>query len=335
LIAAGSVWLLGARYSRLPPRHRTCAIIPFDSDRRRIIRSILATGAGALFARTLPAGAAPMPILTRSIPRSGEKLPVVGLGTWQEFDFRGDAEKRAQAVDTLRTFVGAGLRVIDTSPMYGAAEAVVGELLPEVDARKSAFIATKVWTTGADAGRRQIEGSFRLLRREPIDLIQVHNLRDVDVHLSTLAQLRHDGRVRYVGVTSSVASAHAELVRYVESGKIDFVQVNYSLLERDADRTVLPAALAHRVAVLINRPFGDGSLFARVRGRELPPLAAQIGATSWAQFALKWIIGHPAVTCVIPGTRNPAHLRENIAAGSGAMPDAAQRAQMAGAFENS
>jgi aryl-alcohol dehydrogenase-like predicted oxidoreductase len=275
-----------------------------------------------------------MPILNRSIPRSGEKLPVVGLGTWQEFDFRGDAEKRTQAVDTLRTFVDAGLRVIDTSPMYGAAEAVVGELLAEVDARRSAFIATKVWTTGAEAGRHQIEESFRLLRRDPIDLIQVHNLRDVDVHLSTLAQLKRDGRVRYVGVTSSVASAHAELARHVESGKIDFVQVNYSLLERDADRTVLPAALANRVAVLINRPFGDGSLFARVRGRELPPFAAEIGATSWAQFALKWIVSHPAVTCVIPGTRNPAHLLENIVAGSGTMPDAALRANMAAAFDN-
>ena len=299
------------------------------------MKFLLTAGAGALLARTIPAGAAPMPILTRSIPRSGEKLPVVGLGTWQEFDFRGDAEKRTQAVDTLRTFIDAGLRVIDTSPMYGAAEAVVGELLPEVDAHHDVFIATKVWTTGAESGRRQIEDSFRLLRRDPIDLIQVHNLRDVDVHLSTLAQLKHDGRVRYVGVTSSVASAHAELARYVESGKIDFVQVNYSLLERDADRTVLPAALANRVAVLINRPFGDGSLFARVHGRELPPLAAEIGATSWAQFALKWIISHPAVICVIPGTRNPAHLLENIAAGSGAMPDAAQRAKMAAAFDKS
>ena len=307
----------------------------FDPDRRDVMKSLLTAGAGALLARTLPAGAAPMPILARSIPRSGEKLPVVGLGTWQEFDFRGDAEKRTQAVDTLRTFIDAGLRVIDTSPMYGAAEAVVGELLPKVDARHNAFIATKVWTTGAESGRRQIEDSFRLLRRDPIDLIQVHNLRDVDVHLSTLAQLKHDGRVRYVGVTSSVASAHAELARYVESGKIDFVQVNYSLLERDADRNVLPAALANRVAVLINRPFGDGSLFARVHGRELPPLAAEIGATSWAQFALKWIISHPAVTCVIPGTRNPAHLLENIAAGWGAMPDAAQRAKMAVAFDKS
>jgi aryl-alcohol dehydrogenase-like predicted oxidoreductase len=310
------------------------SVISIDADRRRIIRSILVTGAGALLARAMPASAAPMPILSRPIPRSGEKLPVVGLGTWQEFDFGSDAGKRTEAIDTLRTFVGEGLRVIDTSPMYGAAEATVGELLAQADSRRSAFIATKVWTTGAAAGRSQIENSFRLLRRDPIDLIQVHNLRDVDVHLSTLAQLKRDGRVRYVGVTSSVASAHAELVRYVEHGAIDFVQVNYSLMEREADKTVLPAALANRVAVLINRPFGDGSLFARVRGRELPPLAAEIGAASWAQFALKWIISHPAVTCVIPGTRNPAHLLDNIGAGSGAMPDAAMRAKMAAAFDN-
>lgn len=305
-----------------------------DANRRRIIRSIFVTGAGALLARTLPTTAAtPMPILSRAIPRSGETLPVVGLGTWQEFDFHGDAEKRSQAVDTLRTFVDAGLRVVDTSPMYGAAESVVGELLAEVDARHAAFIATKVWTTGAEAGRRQIEDSFRLLHRDPIDLIQVHNLRDVDVHLSTLAQLKRDGRVRYIGVTSSVASAHAGLVKYVEQGTIDFVQVNYSLMERDADKTVLPAAIANRVAVLINRPFGDGSLFARVRGRELPPLAAEIGATSWAQFALKWIIAHAAVTCVIPGTRNPAHLLDNIGAAAGAMPDVAMRSKMAAAFD--
>jgi aryl-alcohol dehydrogenase-like predicted oxidoreductase len=313
---------------------RSAAITLVDADRRRIIRSILMSGAGALLARAMPTGATPMPILSRAIPRSGEKLPVVGLGTWQEFDFGSDAGKRKEAVDTLRTFISEGLRVIDTSPMYGSAEAVVGELLEPLDTRRNAFIATKVWTTGAEAGRRQIESSFRLLRRDAIDLIQVHNLRDADTHLSTLAQLKRDGRVRYVGVTSSVASAHAELVRYVEHGAIDFVQVNYSLLERDAEKTVLPAALANRVAVLINRPFGDGSLFARVRGRELPPMAAEIGAVSWAQFALKWIISHPAVTCVIPGTRNPAHLLDNIAGATGAMPEAAMRTKMAAAFDS-
>jgi aryl-alcohol dehydrogenase-like predicted oxidoreductase len=233
----------------------------------------------------------------------------------------------------LRTFVSEGLRVVDTSPMYGSAEAVLGELLDRADPAHHAFVATKVWTSGRDAGRRQIENSFRLLRRDKLDLIQVHNLLDVDTQLATLAQLKHDGRLRYVGVTHYNVSAHAALVKYVESGALDFVQVNYSLVEREAEETVLAAAAAHRVAVLINRPLADGGLFARTRGRELPPFAAEIGATTWAQFALKWIIAHPAVTCVIPGTRNPAHLLDNIGAASGVLPDAAMRTKMTAAFD--
>jgi aryl-alcohol dehydrogenase-like predicted oxidoreductase len=162
--------------------------------------------------------------------------------------------------------------------------------------------------------------------------MQVHNLLDVDTQLATLAQLKHDGRVRYIGVTHSTASAHAGLVKCIERGTLDFVQVNYSLVEREAEATVLSAAAAHRVAVLINRPFADGGLFARTRGHDLPPFAADLGVASWAQFALKWIISHPAVTCVIPGTRNPAHLLDNIAAATGVMPDAAMRAKMAEHF---
>ena len=278
----------------------------------------------------------PMPAIAfRKIPHSGESLPVIGLGTWQTFDLRADAAARREAVATLRTFVDQQLRVIDSSPMYGSAEAVVGELLEPLDPQHKTFIATKVWTRGADAGRRQIENSFRLLRRERLDLIQVHNLLDADVHLSTLAQLKRDGHIRYLGVTHSTASAHAALVRYVERGTLDFVQVNYSLLEREAETTVLPAAAANGVAVLINRPLGDGDLLARVRGRALPPLAQEIGASSWAQFALKWIVSHPAVTCVIPGTRNPAHLLDNVAAGTGPMPDAATRTRMAALFTES
>jgi aryl-alcohol dehydrogenase-like predicted oxidoreductase len=329
--AAGGALAFGAESSHLSPG-RT-AISALDPVRRRVVSALAAAGAGALLMRTIPAVAERMQILSRAIPKSGESLPVIGLGTWQEFDIGDDAGKRKEAEDTVRTFVSEGLRVVDTSPMYGSAEAVAGELFDAIDTNRKAFIATKVWTSGAESGRRQIENSFRLLRRERLDLIQVHNLRDADAHLSTLAQLKHDGRVRYVGVTHYNASGHAELVRYIERGDIDFVQVNYSLLEREAETSVLPAALANHVAVLINRPLAQGALFGRVRGRALPPIATDAGATTWAQFALKWIVAHPAVTCVIPGTRNPAHLLDNVGAGQGVMPDAAMRAKMLAAFD--
>jgi aryl-alcohol dehydrogenase-like predicted oxidoreductase len=304
-----------------------------DPNRRDVMRSLLLAGAGAFLGRGTALSAAPVQVLARAIPSSGERLPVIGLGTWQAFDVGNDASGRRECADTLRTLVRAGLRVIDTSPMYGSAEAVLGELLEPADSDRRAFVATKVWTSGRDAGRRQIENSFRLLRREKLDLIQVHNLVDADTQLATLAQLKHDGRIRYVGVTHSNDSAHAALSGYVERASLDFVQVNYSLVERDAEKTVLPAASTHKVAVLINRPFADGALFARTRGRELPAFAAEIGVTTWAQFALKWIISHPAVTCVIPGTRNPAHLLDNIGAAAGVMPDATMRAKMAASFD--
>ena len=275
-------------------------------------------------------------MLRRAIPRSGETLPVIGLGTSQTYDvdIHGDEETRKAAAETLRVFLDAGQTVIDTSPMYGRAEAVLGELLAEVDPRQRAFIATKVWTTGAGAGRKQIDDSFRLLRRERIDLIQVHNLVDVDTQLATLQQMKRDGRIRYAGVTASRDPAHADLVKQMERGTLDFVQVNYSLTERAAENTVLPAAAANRVAVLVNRPYSKAGLFDRVKGRPLPAIAAEIGAATWAQFALKWIISHPAVTCAIPGTNNPQHMLDNIEAGIGMLPDAAMRVKMAKAFES-
>lgn len=304
-----------------------------DPTRRKLLRTLLAAAPAALLARPMLGIGAGMSIISRKIPRSGEALPVIGLGTWQAFDIRNDDDARRAAADTLRRFVDAGLRVIDTSPMYGAAEAVVGELLEPLDGGHRAFVATKVWTSGIEAGRRQIDTSFRLLRRERLDLIQVHNLLDADAHLKTLAQLKHDGRVRYVGVTHYTASAHAALVKFIDRGDVDFVQVNYSLAEREAEQTVLAAAAANRVAVLINRPLAEGAVLARTRGKPLPDWATSIGVATWAQFALKWIVGHPAVTCVIPGTRNPAHLIDNAGAGNGELPDPALRARMAAHFD--
>jgi diketogulonate reductase-like aldo/keto reductase len=304
------------------------------ASRRDFLRTLAVAGCAPALLRWLPAHAEDAAMITRTIPVSGEALPVVGLGTWQAFDIRGDADARRDATQTLREFLAAGLRVIDSSPMYGAAEAVVGELLEPLDTKQSAFIATKVWVSGAEAGRRQIENSYRLLRRKTLDLILVHNLLDLDAHLPTLAQFKREKRLRYVGVTHYTASAHAALVRAIERGGIDFVQVNYALSEREAEKTVLPAAAANKVAVLINRPLGEGAVLARVRGKPLPPIAADVGATTWAQLALKWIIGHPAVTCVIPGTRNPRHLLDNAAAGRGIVPDAALRARIAEAFDS-
>lgn len=301
--------------------------------RRDVVRSLLLAGTGALLGRGAHA-ADPATIATRTIPRSGERVPVVGLGTWQAFDIGNDASRRREAAETLRTFLDAGLRIIDTSPMYGSAEAVVGELLEPLDPDHRVFLATKVWAKGADAGSLQIEQSFRRLRRERIDLIQVHNLVDTNLQLPTLTRLKQEGRLRYVGVTHHAASGYPELVKHIESGTVDFVQVNYSLLEREAETTVLAAAAHHGVAVLINRPFADGDLFAKVNGRALPAVAVQIGAASWAQLALKWVISHPAVTCAIPGTRNPGHLLDNIGAATGAMPDARMRARIAAAFDS-
>lgn len=273
--------------------------------------------------------------LHRPIPRDGSLLPAIGLGTWQAFDFdvAGEPTATQDATQVLALLLAQPRRVIDSSPMYGRAEAALGQLLRSADAAGKAFVATKVWTRGQAEGRAQIEQSFRLLGRDVIDLFQVHNLLDQSVQLATLQALKREGRVRYVGVTHYTASAYAEVVRAIEGGTLDFVQINYSLAEREAARRVLPAAAANRVAVLVNRPFAEGAVFQRTRGKPLPDWAAALGCASWAQFALKYILAEPAVTCVIPGTRNPKHLADNLGAGLGSVPDAATAARMAAHFD--
>jgi diketogulonate reductase-like aldo/keto reductase len=268
-------------------------------------------------------------MLARSIPRTGEALPVVGLGTWQAFDVGPRERDRAPLREVVRALAAGGGRVIDSSPMYGRAEEAVGDLLAEIGRPERFFLATKVWTTGRDAGIRQMETSFRRLRTTRVDLMQIHNLVDWRTHAATLAGWKAEGRVRHVGVTHYHAGAHAELARVVADGGFDFVQVNYSIGEPEAEDTVLPAAAASGTAVLVNRPFGQGELLRRLRGRPLPAWAAGIGCTSWSAVLLKWIIAHPAVTCVIPGTGDPAHMADDLAAGLGTLPDAAMRARMA------
>jgi aryl-alcohol dehydrogenase-like predicted oxidoreductase len=268
------------------------------------------------------------PLIRRSIPVSGEMLPAVGIGTWQAFDVGNSAAERAELKEVLRVFVAQGASVVDSSPMYGRAEEVVGDLAAELDLQRALFIATKVWTRGEAEGARQMQESLRLLRAQRIDLMQVHNLLDWRTHLKTLQALKTAGRIRYIGITHYHAGAHDELVAVLRTRAFDFVQFNYSLAERDAERRLLPVCAELGIGVLINRPFSQGELFPRVRGKPLPSWTAEVGCTSWAQFFLKWILGHPAVTCAIPGTRRVAHLADNLGAARGRLPDQTLRRKM-------
>lgn len=265
--------------------------------------------------------------ITRAIPRGSERLPLIGLGTWQTFDVGDDPGARAGLRDVLKLLDG---NVVDSSPMYGSSESVAGDLIAELGMRERLFIATKVWTSGRADGIRQMETSFRRLRARVMDLMQVHNLLDVGTHTQTLKAWKAEGRVRYIGITHYTSSAYPEVERWLRTGDYDFLQINYSLDEPEAEERILPVAREKQVAVIVNRPFGQGSLFRRVRGKAVPEWAkADLGVESWAQFFLKWIVAHPAVTCAIPGTSKPEHMRDNLGAGRGRLPDAALRRRMA------
>ncbi len=268
-------------------------------------------------------------IMTRKIPSTAEELPAVGLGTWQVFDAGNDTSARAPLREVIAAFTGAGGKLIDSSPMYGSAESVVGDLVAELGLRQRLFIATKVWTRGREDGIAQMETSFRRLRVKQMDLMQVHNLRDVDVHTKTLNDMKAKGRIRYTGITHYASSAYAEIERQLKKEKYDFLQINYSLAERESEKKLLNVCREKGIAVIANRPFAEGAMFGRVRGKPLPPWAGEIGVASWAQYFLKWIVGHPAVTCTIPGTGRPEHIADNVAAGFGALPDEAMRRRMA------
>lgn len=312
----------------MKPRNRCSP--PCSRPRRDALRLIAGAGAG-LAMPSIAAGASSGPI-ERSIPASGERLPAVGLGTWQSFDIGAGGAQRAAAREVLRRFAQAGGRVIDSSPMYGSSEQVIGELSEELGLDERLFLATKVWTSGRDAGIAQMEESFRRMHTKRMDLMQVHNLLDAATHLKTLREWKRSGRVRYIGLTHYHSGAYADIERSLEREKPDFMQINYSLGEREAERRLLPLAAERGIAVLINRPFGKGALLAAVRGRPVPEWAREIDAASWPQVLLKWILGHPAVTCVIPATRNPQHLLENMAAATGRLPDAGMRKRMAQYF---
>lgn len=270
--------------------------------------------------------------ITRPIPKGGEQLPVIGLGTWQVFDVGPSDQERAGVKGVLEAFVAAGGRVVDSSPMYGRAEEVVGDLAARSGIRDRLFLASKVWTRGHDAGVRQVENSQKRMGGGRMDLMQVHNLVDLKTQLATLRKLKEGGRVRYVGITHYTASAHADLERALREEDVDFVQLNYSIIEREAETRLLPLAAERRVAVLVNRPFAQGGLFDRVEGKQLPDWAASFDAASWGQFFLKFVVSHPAVTCAIPATAKMEHLRDNMAAGAGRLPDPATRDRMAAMF---
>ena len=297
--------------------------------RREAAKLIGGTAAAVVLPITTQAATESSTMLTRTIPSSGEKLPVIGLGTWRAFDVDLTSDIRRQLEEVLSLFVKLGERGVDSSPMYGRAEEVIGELTAALGIREKLFLATKVWTRGKENGIKSIERSMALLRTNRIDLMQVHNLLDVHTHLATLRQWKEQGRIRYIGVTHYNSSAFPEIEKILRTEKLDFLQINYSLMEPEAEQRVLPLAQERGVAVIVNRPFGAGDLFDKVRSKPLPGWAAEFDCRSWAQFFLKWIAAHPAVTCAIPATNKPSHLQDNLQAGTGRLPDANMRRRMA------
>ena len=299
--------------------------------RREAVRLITAGGAGLV----LPIGASRMraatessTMLTRAIPSSGEKLPVIGLGTWQTFDVDLAQDNRKQLEEVLALFVKLGGRVIDTSPMYGRAEQVIGDLTAGLGIQEKLFLATKVWTRGKQSGIDSMERSMARLQTKRIDLTQVHNLVDVDTHLATLREWKAQGRIRYLGITHYESGALPAVEKILLREKLDFLQINYSVMEREAEERVLPLARERGVAVIANRPFGGGDLFERARAKQLPDWAAEFDCRSWAQFFLKWIVAHPVITCAIPATSKPRHLEDNMQGGISRLPDPKARQRM-------
>ncbi len=265
---------------------------------------------------------------TRSIPKTGEQLPVVGVGTWETFDVDKNARDLHLLKETLKVLTDKGGKVADTSPMYGFAEKTLGNLSSDLELNSKLFLATKVWTQGKEKGIEQMNNSFALLQRKQIDLMQVHNLVDWQTHLKTLHNWREKGKIRYIGVTHYQESAYKDLENILKTESIDFLQVNYNLSDRTADQRLLPLAQEKKVAVIISQPFGYGKLFQQVKGKTLPTWASEIECRTWAQFFLKFILSHPAVTCTIPGTANPEHMLDNVTAGFGKLPNEKQRALM-------
>lgn len=300
-----------------------------DTARRTVIKAGLVLSASMW----LPAPkifAQPEPLLQKKIPSSGESIPIIGIGTARRYeDVKNDAEK-IPLRETIRQFQALGGKVIDTSPSYGTAEAVVGELTDALKNRDSLFLATKVSLrkVGRAEGLAQIEESFRKLRTDKIDLIAVHNLRDTDTQLRTLCEMKQAGRIRYVGITTSFDNQYGDFEQVMKKENLDFIQIDYALDNRDAGERIIPLAGDRGMAVMVNLPFGRGRLFKAVQGKKLPEWAADFDCRSWPQFFLKYIVSHPAVTCAVPGMARPEYVVDNLGAARGRLPDAATRRKM-------
>ena len=297
---------------------------------------ILGTGALAATVALAPEelmSQARTPIM-RPIPSSGELLPVIGMGTSRTFDVGDDPAVRAQLAEVMQVFFDYGGKVIDTSPMYGRSESVVGDLLKLTGKRDMVFAATKVWTDGREEGIEQMRQSKQLMGVEVIDLMQIHNLRDWQTHLPVLREWKQQGRFRYIGITTSHGRDHEELERILATEVLDFVQFTYNMGERVVEERLLPLAADRGIATLINRPFQRGELFRRVKGVPLPDWSAELGCSTWGQYFLKFIAGHPAVTCLIPATSKVRHMSDNMEAGFGLLPDAEMRKKMITHFES-
>ena len=302
-------------------------------------RQLLQISAGLLISQALglraEASASPtLRLIQRAIPSSGELLPVMGMGTSGTFDTEGDPASLATLQEVLQAFFDGGGTVIDSSPMYGNSESRVGDVLRAIPQRPKLFAATKVWTTGRQQGIAQMEESARRMNVERFDLIAVHNLQDWQTHLETLKNWKAEGKVRYIGITTSHGRDHEEFLQVMRTQPLDFVQFSYNIADRAAERELLPVAAERGIATMINRPYQRGALFARSRGKELPALAAELDCSSWGQFYLKYILGHPAVTCIIPATASVRHMVDNMRANFGRLPDARQRAEMLRLFEH-
>ncbi len=300
-------------------------------NRKQAIQLLTASGLGMM---GLTAFEAPSKMLKRPIPSSGELLPVVGIGSWLQFDVGNNHKEKQVLTEVLQQVIAGGGKMIDSSPMYGNAEEVIGELTQKLPAPDEFFYATKVWTSGREQGIRQMEASLKKMQRKQMDLMQIHNLSDWETQLATLTAWKKEGKIRYIGITHYTTGMHASLQKIFEKHPIDFVQLNYSILTRDAEKSILPAAKNKGVAVIINEPLEKGRLFEMVKGRQLPEWAKEYDIGSWAQYFLKYIISHPAVNCVIPGTSNPRHAADNMMAGHGRIPDETGRQKMARFLES-
>ena len=292
-------------------------------------RRLLAAGAAGISLAPLWASAQPAGIVRKKIPSSAEEVPVIGLGTARRYEDAGSADEAARRRETLARFAALGASVLDTAPVYGDAEQVVGAIIADLKVRERLFLATKVSTGGGRAaGVQQIEGSFRRLRAATLDLVAVHNLRDTQTHLATLRELKQAGRIRYIGITTSSERQYPEFEAVMRRERLDWIQVDYALDNREAAERILPLAADRGMAVMINLPFGRGRLFSAVRAKALPPWAAELGAATWPQFFLKYIVSHPAVTCAVPGMARPEYVEDNLGAARGRLADASQRRRM-------